>query len=93
MKSHVTPKQLQEIDEEVFYSLFDKIVKRKDWCKYHHKKMDIAKMIEILKYLYKNIDINITDSISYVKIGDMCFSSNELCNALWTAVVFSLKNR
>ena len=46
MKYHITPKQAKEVTEEHFYSMFNEIVKREDWYKYHHKKMDIGKMID-----------------------------------------------
>lgn len=56
MKQHITPKQAKEITEEQFYSMFctdqtsfDRIVKRKDWANYHHKKVTIGKCIEILE--------------------------------------------
>lgn len=49
MKQHITPQQAQQITEEQFYSLFDEIVKRKDYANFHHKKLDIGKMIEILE--------------------------------------------
>ena len=58
MKQHLTPKQLLEVTEEQFYSLFDEIVKRNDWSKYHHKKMTIGKMIEYLMINTDKVDIS-----------------------------------
>lgn len=48
MKYHITPKQAREINEDAFYSLFNEIVKREDWAKYHHKKVTIGKMIDFI---------------------------------------------
>jgi len=54
VKQHILPKQAKEITEEQFYSLFpgklhDNVVERKDWANFHHKKITIGKMIELLK--------------------------------------------
>lgn len=48
LKQHITPKQAKEITERQFYGLFDEIVQRKDWANYHHKKVTIGKLIEVL---------------------------------------------
>lgn len=96
MKQHITPKQLNEITEEQFYNLFDEIVKRKDWAKYHHKKMTIGKMIEVLTNNSITVDIKITSmdtedgNNGFVVINNVfygkAYKSKELCDALWDAV-------
>jgi hypothetical protein len=48
MKQHITPKQVSEVSKEYFYSLFEELVDRDDWADFHHKKMTIGKMIEII---------------------------------------------
>lgn len=96
MKQHITPSQAEEITEEQFYSLFDEIVYRKDWADYHHKKVTIGKMIEILrKYDLDMVDNNYRErewSVDLNKIhsDDRLFRNNELCDALWEAVKSTL---
>lgn len=89
MKQHVTPTQMQEITEEQLYSLFDEIVKRKDWANYHHKKMTIGKMIEILHK--RSCDIRIESAGQVWYIDNNIPNANEhgyteLCDVLWQAV-------
>ncbi len=48
MKQHILPKQFKEMDEDAAIHLFD-LVPREDWYKYHHKKVTIGKMIEVLE--------------------------------------------
>lgn len=87
MKQHITPSQAKEITEEQFYKLFKnqhwECVHRKDWADYHHKKVTIGKMIEIL------ITNNVED-LHY--IFDIWFSDikygqkSELCDTLWEEI-------
>lgn len=53
MKQHLLPMQACHFTKETFYSFFDELVDRDDWHKYHHKKMTIGKMIELLHKKYK----------------------------------------
>ena len=46
MKQYIISKQEQEISEEQFYSMFDEIVRRKNWVDFHYKKLTIGFMIE-----------------------------------------------
>ena len=95
MKQHVIPKQLKEITENQFYSLFDEIVKRDDWHTYHHKKITIGKMFEILKgkgckyinpmfYPERNnfwvIDVVFPNGDRYQE------PNKELCDGLWESI-------
>jgi len=83
MKYHITPKQAKEVTEEHFYSMFNEIVKREDWYKYHHKKMDIGKMIDWLD------GVHITKGsagIWYVQSYNIEYNAIELVDALWEAV-------
>ncbi|OBG93862.1 hypothetical protein A9X05_09165 [Mycobacterium sp. E3298] len=90
MKQHIFPKQATEIGKEQFYSLFDEgLVDRKDWANYHHKKMTIGKMIEVLTNMNWNLDIRkMNDSfrVSNVIANGRALSRTELCDALWEAV-------
>lgn len=80
MKYHITPKQAQEITEEQFYTLFTNIVPRNDWYKYHHKKMDIGKMCDLLGVLklYKTSD--------GLWVSNDTHTDKELVNILWELV-------
>lgn len=49
MKQHILPKQAKQLTEPQFYELFEEIVPRKDWANYHHKKVTIGKLIEVLR--------------------------------------------
>lgn len=99
MKQHITSKQADEISKYKFYTLFPDLVIRDDWSKFHHKKITIGKMIELLMdrgYCY-TIDYgklevwilgNITTKKTYcpeVKLDNL------LCDALWEAVKYTLK--
>lgn len=100
MKQHILPKQAQEISEIEFYSLFpvrnslgDNVVKRKDWDKFHHKKVTIGHMIQFLKEKNWNIQIHMVGD-SFRVANDIqngwAFSRTELCDALWEAVKYEL---
>ncbi|WP_091017782.1 MULTISPECIES: hypothetical protein [Paenibacillus] len=86
MKYHITPKQAKEITEERFYSFFNDIVSRKDWANYHHRKMDIGKMIDYLD------EVTIGKSIIDGKwnvctfLTDGHYEGQELVDALWEAM-------
>jgi hypothetical protein len=88
IKQHITPKQALELSEEQFYLLFpDGIVKRKDWANYHHKKVTIGKMIEILDS--EHLEINKVDGKFRVANNfpnGTAFYRVELVDALWEAV-------
>ncbi|PLS19150.1 hypothetical protein CVD28_01710 [Bacillus sp. M6-12] len=49
MKQHIVPKQAKQLTEQQFYDLFEEIVPRKDWANYHHKKVTVGKLIEVLR--------------------------------------------
>jgi hypothetical protein len=94
MKQHITVEQAKEISAEQFYSLFDEIVERKNWTEYHHKKITIGKMIEILGDEIAEMSPTWNDDNKIIRWAvDVCnanyggwFSSEELCDALWEAV-------
>lgn len=96
MKQHITPSQAQEITEEQFYSLFDEIVKRKDWAHFHHKKVTIGKCIEVLENSNRFKGLHKSDTDGEYKVYVVLDDSNgwneyiksdkELVNALWQAV-------
>ena len=101
MKEHILPKQASEITEEQFYQLFESqhwgCVKRKDWAYYHHKKITIGKMIELIRER-NQIDIYTVDDVWKVQLFDLSVAANdniscvweedgrELCDVLWEAV-------
>ena len=49
MKQHITPKQANRLGKKRFYELFPDLVVREDWASYHHKKISIGKLIEIIE--------------------------------------------
>ncbi|WP_079709800.1 hypothetical protein [Paraliobacillus ryukyuensis] len=84
MKQHITPKRAKEITEDQFYNMFDDIVPREDWYKYHHKKVTIGKLIElldsisILRHLFKDEwTVKTAENIEY--------TGSELIDLLWNA--------
>lgn len=87
MNYHITPKQAQEIAEAQFYSLFETIVPREDWYKYHHKKMDIGKMLDIIGVikLYKSAD--------GLWVVNDTHSDKELTTILWELVKIKVLNK
>ena len=87
MKQHITPEQAKEITEEQFYSLFDEIVKRKDWANYHHKKVTIGKCIEVLTS--KGINDGVTGWMDEYTI-DIEWNG-ELIDSLWESVKLVLR--
>lgn len=89
MKYHITPKQAKEITDEQFYSLFNEIVRRDDWYKYHHKKMDIGKMIDYLDEV--TIGKSSIDGIWNVFVFEENYEGVELVDALWNAVKSDFK--
>lgn len=85
MKHHISPKQAKELTEEQFYSLFDEIVKRDDWFRFHHKKVTIGKMIEFLDET--TIGKSIIDNLWHISlIDESIYHGEELIDALWKAV-------
>ena len=90
MKQHISPSQAKEITEEQFYLLFNQIVKRKDWADYHHEKVTIGKMIEILSFYDLDIMSNYYKqnewSIIFYKEEHYIFRNVELCDALWEGI-------
>lgn len=80
MKYHIKPKQAKEISEEQFYSLFEEIVKRDDWYKYHNKKVDIGKMIEYLG------EVSVYKDLNHLWVVNHNYNAKELSDALWEAV-------
>lgn len=93
MKAHIRPKQAKEVTKEEFYSLFDELVDRDDWHHFHHKKMTIAKMIEILdenSYYWEIDNVDEDDGFNVIvhyedKVTRM-FTRSKLCDTLWEAV-------
>lgn len=84
MKYHIKPKQEKEITEEQFYSMFDEIVPRSDWANYHHRKMTVGKMIDLLDVVTIS-----KDSITLqwkVEVDNEFYYGKELVDALWEAV-------
>lgn len=79
MKQHITPKQARELTENQFYSLFNEIVPRKDWYSFHHRKVTIGKMIEVLQ----NVSI---ESSNQEWVVNKKYRNKELTDALWEAV-------
>lgn len=95
MKQHILPKQALEVSKTEFYSFFppNELVERNDWAKYHHKKITIGKMIEILKEL--NWEVNISSYESKYRVSnnysnELMICKKELCDALWEAIKFQL---
>ncbi|WP_303984232.1 hypothetical protein [Niallia circulans] len=87
MKYHITPKQAKEVTEEQFYSMFNEIVPREDWANYHHRKMDVGKMIDWLDY------VNIHKGFNewFVTCYEVEYTGKELIDALWKAVKDNLE--
>jgi len=91
LKQHITPKQALEISEDQFYSLFPEgVVKRTDWANYHHKKINIGKMIEILKFPTIKPISDYHHNWVVILPNTNLFEAKELCDALWVAVKKSL---
>ncbi|MWV44799.1 hypothetical protein GRF59_14355 [Paenibacillus sp. HJL G12] len=84
MKYHIVPKQAKEVTEEQFYSFFNEIAPRKDWSSYHHKKMDIGKMIDFLDEV--TISKDIVDGKWNIFVFDKNYEGKELVDALWEAM-------
>ena len=84
MKYHITPKQAKDVSEEEFYSIFNEIVPRKDWANYHHKKMDIGKMIDFLDEV--TIGKSIVDGNWNLFVDEKHYEGKELVDILWGAV-------
>ncbi|MCP1184911.1 hypothetical protein [Paenibacillus sp. 1781tsa1] len=84
MKYHITPKQAKEVTEEQFYSFFSDIVPRKDWANYHHRKMDIGKMIDYLDEVI--ISKSVIDGMWNVAAFDKHYEGKEFVDALWQAM-------
>lgn len=86
MKQHITPAQALEITEDQFYSLFDEIVKRKDWANFHHKKVTIGKCIELLDFSLIKIEYDGFINNYYVQTNKGTNGKPELIDALFQAV-------
>lgn len=105
MKQHILPKQVLEVSEEEFYSLFgtEGIVKRKDYANYHHKKITIGKMIEFLATEAISLELLTTQmettdgNKSFISLNnvfyDKKFASADLCDALWQAIKYALSEK
>jgi hypothetical protein len=91
MKEHILPKQAAMLEEDQFYSLFPKgFVKRKDWTHFHNKKVTIGRMVAYLHNKGYSLSMQVTHScVIIVKKAsfEVTFTSVELCDALWEAVV------
>lgn len=94
IRQHILPKQALEVTKEQFYTMFEEIVDRPDWARFHHKKVTIGKMIEFL--LTQGCVYWKADMDSYSRVGLHIdgivydFREKELCNALWEATKFVL---
>lgn len=102
MKQHILPKQAKELTEEQFYDLFEEIVPRKDWANYHHKKVTVGKLIEIIRG-YAQVNIYSLHTDWCVQIFDRKVSidddqpclyesmQKELVDALFNSLLWILK--
>jgi len=96
MKQHINPSQALELTSKQFYSMFSEVVERKDYWHYHHIKITIGKMIEILVDSKECIDI--FNGNENGLLGEYCVwvgtlgetRKPELCDALWEAVKYVL---
>lgn len=82
MKQHITPDQFKEMDELDAVKLFD-LVPRKEWYKYHHKKVTIGKMMKILEQKDKRV------LISRLVYYNHCLAHDypcDLCDELWEEI-------
>jgi len=89
MKQHISPMQAREVTEEQFYSFYPEgeLVRRKDWATYHHKKMTIGKMIEIMTNKGHKITIdNCTPCSVKDYMIDKEYCQMSVCDTLWDAV-------
>jgi hypothetical protein len=103
LKQHVTPKQAQEFTENQFYSLFDEVVPRKDWANYHHKKLTIGKIIEVIR-IYYQVDIRASDDNWRIQLFDSGVSTTnlhscthedsgaELLDVLFNSLIWTVRN-
>jgi hypothetical protein len=76
MKQHITPKQAKQLTETQFYNLFDEIVPRKDWFNYHHKKVTIGKLIEVIRK-YNQVEVCSLEKFWNIQLFDLKFSTKE----------------
>lgn len=102
MKQHITPKQAKEITEEQFHTLFSNqhwsSYRRENWADYHHKKVTMGKMMELLDYRcfswnlssYYNGDIEEQEfylNVCTNGLDSYHYKNIILCDLLWEAVV------
>ena len=104
MKQHITPKQAEELTEAKFYALFEEIVERKDWAKYHHKKMTIGKLIEFVG-AYRQMDITSKNEEWHIRLyklndgvkdrvnSNFECKNKELVDALFGTLKWTLNNK
>lgn len=93
MKQHIMPKQAKQLTKDEFYRLFPDLVVRDDWANYHHKKITIGKMLEILFDLKIKVYIENSKPASVYDITNKKeYCDEELSNALWEAIINNIKN-
>lgn len=92
MRQHITPKQAKQLTKEQFYSLFPDLVIRDDWANYHHKKITIGKIIEILKDKGVKIEISICTPFKIKDLkNDREYYDTELCNVLLKVLIDNIQ--
>lgn len=84
MKTHITPKQAEEISEEHFYSFFDQLMPREDWATCYHKKMDLAMMLDFLDEV--KVEKDSSKGKWNVTVDDRHYKRKNLVDALWAAM-------
>lgn len=98
MKQHITPKQAKQLTESQFYSLFKEIVPRKDWANYHHKKVTIGKIMEVLQdsYILNVATINRSWRVLLFSLNGslLLHESNhkELIDALFESLLWNIQS-
>jgi hypothetical protein len=95
------PKQAKYLTEKQFYNLFDEVVPRKDWFKYHHKKVTIGKLLEIIRKRY-HVEVSSSEKSWTVQLFDLEFCTREeihsnvdkhLIDALFLTLIWILNER
>ena len=89
MKQHLLPKQVLEVTKEQFYSLFpddqhsvDRLVDRKDYATFHHKKMTIGKLIKTIR-IRNQLQIYTVDNVWCVQLFESHICANDEVDCIW----------
>jgi aminopeptidase-like protein len=103
LKQHITPNQAKKLTEKQFYGLFAELVPRKDWANYHHKKITIGKLLEIIRE-YCQMDIHTVNENWCVQLfnidggannRDSCICANqgkELIDVLFDSLLWIIEH-